>query len=57
VLETVLDVRVVDDTAAEAGGESGESAGGVSEEELEVGVAVEDTGEDEAGDGLFSGTR
>lgn len=50
-------MRVVDDAAAEPGGKSGKSAGGVSEEELEVGVAVEDAGEDEAGDGLYSGTR
>lgn len=52
VLQAVLDVRVVHDAGRQAGRERGEGAGRVREEKLERRVAVEDTGEDEAGNGL-----
>lgn len=42
-------VRVVRDAGGEAGGELGEDAAGVGEEDAEGGVAVECAGEDEAG--------
>lgn len=51
-MESVLDGGVVDNAGGEARGEGGEGAGGVRQEEKKFGVAVQDSVEDEAGDGL-----
>jgi len=51
VLEAGGDEGVVGDAGGDAGGELGEDAACVCEEDAEGGVAVEDACEDEAGDG------